>query len=501
MATEALKELKCSVAMLGEPQWNAPRANFLDRKRNATRRIVQASRSMRRRDFLTLFGVTLMGCISSSCGDTAPENGSLSPKKRLVVIGAGLAGLAAARELHGQGYEVVVIEARERIGGRVWTSTQWADMPLDLGATWIHGVRGNPLTDLADEIQARRLVTRYDRSIAYDASGQPLSAAAEARMEDLRGQVFRALEEAQERDTDTSIRQAIEPLMQQFDESSQAYRFINYILNSQIEHEYSGSVARLSAQWYDSDNGFEGDEVLFAQGFRAIADFLARELHIELGQVVQAIHWDRSPVRVMTQKSEFAADGVVVTLPLGVLQAKRVHFVPELPSDKQNAIAQLGMGVLNKCYLRFPTAFWPADVDWLTHISANRGEWTEWVSFKRIADMPILLGFNAADWGREIEAWSDRQIIASAMQTLRTIFGAGIPEPIDYQITRWATDPFSLGSYSYNAVDATPNLREVLAAPLNDRVFFAGEASERDYFGTTHGAYLSGLRAAREILS
>ena len=115
--------------------------------------------------------------------------------------------------------------------------------------------------------------------------------------------------------------------------------------------------------------------------------------------------------------------------------------------------------------------------------------------------MPILLGFNAAERGREIESFSNAQIVESAMQTLKTIFGAGIPQPTDFQITRWAADLFARGSYSYNALGATPAMRNVLAAPLNRRLFFAGEATNKDYFGTAHGAYLSGLRAAKEILS
>lgn len=112
---------------------------------------------------------------------------------------------------------------------------------------------------------------------------------------------------------------------------------------------------------------------------------------IELGQVVKEIQWQRSPVRVITQKTEFIADHIVVTLPLGVLQANSVRFSPELPRSKQDAIAKLGMGVLNKCYLRF------TDVDWLEYIPAKHGEWTEWVSFKPAANIPVLLRFNAAD--------------------------------------------------------------------------------------------------------
>lgn len=455
---------------------------------------------MYRRHFLKIFGLTLMGSAHSACNEKSQGDIATSSKKRVVVIGAGLSGLAAAQELHRQGNEVVVVEARDRIGGRIWTSSKWTDMPLDFGATWIHGTEGNPLTDLADQINAKRLTTSYDRAVTYNTSGQLLSNAEEVRLEKTRNKVFEKLKKAQNEDPDISLRQAIEPLIRQFDKSSESYRFINFILSGEIEHEYSGSAERLSAHWYDSDKKFNGNDDLFVQGFRVIPEFLSQGLRIEVGQVVNEIQWHQSPIRVITQNTEFLADHAIVTLPLGVLQAGKVRFTPELPQDKQTAIAKLGMGTLNKCYLRFPDVFWSADVDWLEYISASHGEWTDWVSFNRAANMPILLGFNAADRGRAIETWSDEQIVASAMQTLRTIYGVSIPEPIDYQITRWASDPFSLGSYSYNPVGVVPKMRQELAAPLEKSVFFAGEASNEDYFGTAHGAYLSGLRAAQEIL-
>jgi monoamine oxidase len=455
---------------------------------------------MDRRNFLALFGLTLLGAVNHACGAQSSADTTTASQRRVVVIGAGLAGLAAAQTLQQSGYDVVVVEARERVGGRVWTSLKWADAPLDLGATWIHGTQGNPITELADQINAQRIVTSYDRAITYNTSGQPLSAAAASRMADLRRQVLRTIAIAQDTEVDRSLQAVVEPLLQPFESTSEAHRFINFILSSEIEHEYSGSIDQLSTHWYDSDRQFGGDEALFAQGFRVIPEFLAQGLTLELGQIVQAIQWDQSPVRVTTQTTEFLADHVVVTLPLGVLQAGTVQFTPALPPAKQTAIANLGMGVLNKCYLRFPESFWPADVDWLGHVSANPGAWVDWVSFARVADQPILVGFNAANRGRAIEAWSDPQIVADAMQTLTTIYGARIPEPTDYQITRWATDPFSLGSYSYHAVGAEPQMRQQLAAPLGEAVFFAGEATNEDYFGTTHGAYLSGLRAAREII-
>lgn len=178
-----------------------------------------------------------------------------------------------------------------------------------------------------------------------------------------------------------------------------------------------------------------------------------------------------------------------------------LRFVQELPEKKRNAISNLSMGVLNKCYLRFEQAFWPEDMDWLEYVSANHGEWTEWVSLQRAVNKPVLLGFNAADRGSEIEAWSDEQILASAMETLNAIFGSDIPQPIDWQITRWASDLFARGSYSYNAIVSTPIIRDELASSLSGRLFFAGEATNRNYFGSAHGAYLSGLRESIDVLS
>ena len=175
-----------------------------------------------------------------------------------------------------------------------------------------------------------------------------------------------------------------------------------------------------------------------------------------------------------------------------------VRFSPELPGEKRQAIAALGMGVLNKCYLKFSQPSGLRRTGWI--YPAKRGEWVEWVSFMRAARWPVLLGFNAADHGRTIEDWSDEQIVASAMETLRTLFGRNVCEPLDYQITRWASDPFARGAYSFNALGSTPRMRDHLAQRLDSKVFFAGEATERKHYGTVHGAYESGLRAAQEIM-
>ena len=180
--------------------------------------------------------------------------------------------------------------------------------------------------------------------------------------------------------------------------------------------------------------------------------------------MVEQVEWAGRQVRVTTNTATYTADRAIVTLPLGVLKAGDVRFTPALPGRKRKAIAALGMGVLNKCYLRFATAFWPTTVDWLEYIPARRGEWTEWVSFMRAANLPVLLGFNAADQGRKIEGWTDEEIVASALQSLRTMFGRSVPDPWIIRLPAGRLIHLHAGHTLFNALGSTPAMRDQLAA-------------------------------------
>lgn len=410
----------------------------------------------------------------------------------VIVIGAGMAGLAAANQLTTAGKSVIVIEGRERIGGRTWTDHSLS-VPLDMGASWIHGIKENPLSALADRFGAKRIVTDYESIARYDFNGRALredeSRKVDQSFETLMEKVY-ALQE--NLDYDIPLQAAIDRSLKN------RPRTLEYAINTEIEHEYGADVNDLSLFEWDQEGEFNGDDVIFPNGYEQIVNNLSKGLDIRTGTVVKQINYADKTVRVLTERGEFRCQQAIVTLPLGVLKRGSVTFSPALPAQKQKAIARLKMGVLNKLYLKFPTVFWD-DAHLLGYISENKGRWCEWLNLHKYTGQPVLLGFNAGAYGVQIEAQSDEAIVAEAMSVLRRIYGTAIPTPTGWAITRWMSDPFSVGSYSHIPPGASGADYVELSRPVAQRLFFAGEATNRAYPATAHGAYLSGIRAAKEI--
>jgi monoamine oxidase len=420
----------------------------------------------------------------------------------VLVIGAGIAGLAAARALQEWGYRVTVLEARERAGGRIWTERAWPGVALDLGATWLRGSDDNPLAALAGELDVETVATDYDNLNLYDTGGTPIEgeafdaifAAMERMLDDLDDE--RDVMDEREED-DIALGDAIEDWIDETGPADVAR--LAYAVHTTIEHEYGADIADLSFLYYDTGDDFDGDDLLFLDGFGALVERLVDGIDIRYGQVVARVEYGGDGVRVTTGAGAFDAGCAVVTLPLGVLRAGDVTFAPPLPRGKRAAIERLGSGALNKLCLRFPRVFWPREADLLGYVPERKGEWCEWLNVARYTGRPILIGITAADFARAVEDWSDERVVASAMHALRAIFGSDIPDPEAWLVTRWGSDPYARGAWPYVAFGSTPDDYDALAEPVADRLFFAGDATSADYPATAHGAYLSGLRAAEEV--
>lgn len=445
---------------------------------------------MKRRDFLRL-GAVAGGAWFVGAGRSWPAS-----TDDVIIVGAGIAGLAAADRLRRAGRLVTVIEARDRIGGRIWTTSSG----LELGAAWIHGVRGNPIVDLARRAGARTVPFDYESEIRYGPDGILLADSSDAWIDATIRQLARSVARSQRRaGNGASLAGPVADFAAAL--PTDRRNLFRYGVNTEIVHEYAADPDQLSLPWFDDGREFRGGDAIFRNGYSRIFEAFVPPSALRLGERVLAIDSTGATVVVRTTKGVLSAPRVLVTLPLGVLKAGGVAFVPDLPESKRTAIRRLGMGTLDRIVLTFPRVAWPRHPQLFGCVSRGDGRWEEWVNMVPINGRPVLVGFNAGKTAVRLESRSNAAIRGSAMGALRRVFGPDLPDPTAMQVTRWARDPFSLGSYSYAAVGSTPADRPALAAPANGRVFFAGEACSSAYPATVHGAYLSGIAAADSILA
>ena len=428
----------------------------------------------------------------------------IAARHDVIIIGAGVAGLAAARFLKSKGANVLILEARDRIGGRVRTDVSLPGLKLDLGASWIVGTRGNPIASLATNFNLRTLPTDFENVALYNSEGKRLGQNDIRRIasnyEDLLRQVERLRDQlAGAHQNDISLQEGIARVLAKQSLTDVQRSELEFAIKSEIEDDYAADTSDLSFLNWNQDEGFDGPSVLFPGGYIQIVDRLATGLEIRLSQSVRHIEHNQKGIRITTDRDTFEAERAIVTLPLGVLKREVVRFTPPLPEGKLNAIRKLGMGVLNKLYLRFPRIFWPREMDLVGVIAASKSEWTEWINYYKYNGEPVLLALNAGAYGRRLEALSDSEVIAAAMLALRKIYGKSIPDPTGALLTRWNSDPFTFGSYSFLQPGASGKDYDALAEPLGERLFFAGEATSRRYPATVQGAFLSGEREARRI--
>ena len=423
-----------------------------------------------------------------------------------LVVGAGIAGLTAARILSGEGRRVVILEARDRVGGRVWTSSADGDV-IDYGASWIHGVDNNPVADAVDAFGMRTVeftVGSFQpggRPIAYySPAGTRMNAEDTERfVSDIHrfDEQFRLTVAASE--PGTSYGRAVEAALAQLDWSSQRSMRVREFMRHRTEEQLGVWLDDLDAHGLD-DDAIEGAEVVFPDGYDVLATRLAEGLDVRLEHEVTRVQWGQAGASVDTGRGRFSADRVVVTVPLGVLKSPEFVFDPPLPEAHGEALARLGMNAFEKVFLQFPHRFWDEDVYAIRQQGEAGRWWHSWYDVSSTAGSPTLLTFAAGPCARETREWSDAQIADSVLDALRKLYRDRVAEPERVHVTRWQDDPYSRGSYSYMSVGSDRLDHDDLAIPIDDVLYLAGEATWTDDPSTVTGALKSGHRAAEQIL-
>lgn len=461
--------------------------------------------------FLSSHGYINFG-VAPSIKAAIPEE---AIKSTVVIIGAGLAGLAAARQLLALGHKVAVVEGRNRPGGRVYTKKMEGGgqtAAADLGGSVITGIHGNPLGVLARQLGLPLHKVR-EKCPLYQPNGLPVGADMDAKVETEFNKLLDKANQLREQmgtvAEGISLGQTLETLREDAgiaENLCERQLFDWHLAN--LEYANAGLLSGLSLAFWDQDDPYEmgGDHCFLPGGNVRLVSALAEGVPIFYGKQVHTIRYGTSGVQVVTPTQVFEGDMALCTAPLGVLKKSMIKFEPELPQRKLDAIRRLGFGLLNKVAMLFPRIFWGSELDTFGHLAESpdrRGEFFLFYSYAAVSGGPLLLALVAGESAIDFERMHPTDAIQCVLAILRGIYepqGVTVPDPMQTVCTRWGGDPLSYGSYSNVAVGASGDDYDVLAESVGDgRLFFAGEATNRRYPATMHGALLSGLREAGNI--
>ncbi|PDT07921.1 FAD-dependent oxidoreductase [Rhizobium sp. M1] len=410
-----------------------------------------------------------------------PGDNGRGVEQDVVIIGAGAAGIAAARHLQAirPDLSILLLEAGDRLGGRAWSVglPGASDIALDLGCGWLHGARTNAWTGLADAVGLT-----VDRTPAPWNGGRRLQrddAETQAAQEAI-GAYFERLDNHEGDDTDLAA--MLEPGNPW---NGQIRAIGTYITGAELE--------RSSVVDYTRYDPGPGPDWRVRQGYGTLISLYGRPVPARLGvEVTRLNHRPAGGVGIETNQGGLSARAVLVTVSTNMLATGRIVFDPPL-TEKVEAAARLPLGLADKLFLRLahPEAL-PADTHMLGSVSrAATGTYQ-----LRPLGAPVVEAYFAGDLAHDLEREGKVAAFAFAGDELAAEFGADIRKQLSVAaISAWAAAPHIGGSYSY-AESGASDLRGLLAAPHDGRIFFAGEACSRTRYSTAHGAYETGIAAA-----
>lgn len=413
--------------------------------------------------------------------------------KTVIVIGAGISGLAAAKKLKERGVNVTVLESQDKVGGRLRTDRSLG-IAFDEGASWIHGINGNPITNLAQQSGMTTFETIDESRISFDLGGLKRNA---SEYDDVEEEYYQMLEDLVK---SGNVNQSFEAVFQNIYPARYQDRLWKFFLSTYLTFD-TGDLDKLSSLLYDEGEVFGGVEKISTNGYDRIALYLAKDIDLRLNQRVSKIDYNNGKIKVTHNSAISEADFVIVTVPLGVLKSKSIEFNPSLSSVKQTAIDKIGMNCVNKFLLTWDRTFWD-DVQYISYTPDVRDKFNYFVNVNKFhPSSHALMTFAYAEYGRLTEKMTDQEVTSQIMTHLRDMYGSAVPDPTQMLRTKWSGNPNACGSYSYTAVETKMSYFEDMAEEVDDKLFFAGEHTEVDYFSTVHGAYLSGIREADKIIA
>lgn len=445
----------------------------------------------------------------------APFIRASKPVGKVIVVGAGFAGVGAARHLLAHGYDVEIIEGQNRVGGRAH-STSTRDGFIDLGAAWLHGSPNNALYPLAQSANVDSIPTNFYQGLALDQTAQTPA----------RSQFnWQGPESMLEGVTWPYLKWAASSPFGIHAPSGSMADVVVALPEGQSPMEACvgrgllevSMAAELSETHLVGILGFAGDDpfgeiknpvdvvsgtqdALMVNGMQNFLAQLVDGIPVTLNEAVEEIDWTAAGAKVRTDKRSIECDAVVVTASIGVLKSGKIAFSPPLPQTHRNALNGLGMGLLNKIVLEFPEHLQIPTNDHLLHF-CGPGPVHFALNGPALWQKPIFAGLSGGKKSKAIETMQDEELIASFIADLQRVLDTSLPDPTDAWVTRWGADPWALGSYSYPNLEATGYEQSELRQPLANRVYFAGEALSVQNSATVQGAFFDGQRAADSIIN
>jgi len=419
---------------------------------------------------------------------SAPALGAVSASGEtdVAIIGAGAAGIAAARKVAAAGRRFALIEASDHVGGRCVTDTRTFGVPFDRGAHWVHFPDMNPVA---------RLGARAGVEIYPAPPGQKLRVgkrnARESEMEDYLATLVRAsraIQDASRGKADVACAQALPKDLGDWRPA------VEFVLGP---YAYGKNLEELSA--VDFSRALERDvDAYCRQGYGALLAKLAADLPVQFGTAAQRVLSTRNSVEIETTRGRIVARAAIVTASTGVLATERIRFEPALPPRQRDAITKLSLGAYEHIALELKGNPLQAQNDDLI-FERPTGPRTA-ALLANVSGTPLCMVEVAGKVARELVAQGDAAMVDYASNWLAELYGAEVKKAIGKTATTaWTRDPLTLGSLSAAAPGGQPG-RRVLMEPVRERLFFAGEAAHETLFGTVGGAWESGERAADAAL-